>query len=96
MNAVVTAPPLAEGAPSAAAAGLAVSCRNLQVRFFTERRAITALQGLSLEVPVGEFLTLLGPSGCGKSTFLRVVADSDSAQQRRDPCLRLRRLRRRA
>ena len=75
MNAVVTAPPLAEGAPSAGAAGLAVSCRNLQVRFFTERRAITALQGLSLEVPVGEFLTLLGPSGCGKSTFLRVVAD---------------------
>ena len=75
MNAVATAPPLAEGAPSAAAAGLAVSCRNLQVRFFTERRAITALQGLSLEVPVGEFLTLLGPSGCGKSTFLRVVAD---------------------
>src|SRR5204862_2838563 len=54
---------------------LAVSCRNLQVRFFTPRRAITALQGLSLEVPAGEFLTLLGPSGCGKSTFLRVVAD---------------------
>ena len=38
-------------------------------------RAITALQGLSLDVAAGEFLTLLGPSGCGKSTFLRVVAD---------------------
>jgi NitT/TauT family transport system ATP-binding protein len=75
MNVVVTAPPVAEGAPSPAVAALAVSCRNLQVRFFTERRAITALQGLSLEVAVGEFLTLLGPSGCGKSTFLRVVAD---------------------
>jgi NitT/TauT family transport system ATP-binding protein len=58
-----------------ASAGLAVSCRNLGVRFFTPRRAITALQGLSLDVPAGEFLTLLGPSGCGKSTFLRVVAD---------------------
>jgi NitT/TauT family transport system ATP-binding protein len=57
------------------AAPSAVRCRNLQVRFFTERRSITALQGLSLDVPVGEFLTLLGPSGCGKSTFLRVVAD---------------------
>ena len=56
-------------------AGLAVSCHNLQVRFFTPRRAITALQGLSLDVAAGEFLTLLGPSGCGKSTFLRVVAD---------------------
>jgi NitT/TauT family transport system ATP-binding protein len=75
MNAVVAAPPLADGTPPASAAAHAVSCRSLQVRFFTERRAITALQGLSLEVMVGEFLTLLGPSGCGKSTFLRVVAD---------------------
>ncbi|HEY2558990.1 MAG TPA: ABC transporter ATP-binding protein [Caldimonas sp.] len=58
-----------------AGTGLAVSCRNLRVRFFTPRRAITALQGLSLDVAAGEFLTLLGPSGCGKSTFLRVVAD---------------------
>ncbi|HSW26710.1 MAG TPA: ABC transporter ATP-binding protein [Burkholderiaceae bacterium] len=75
MAIAVAAPPLAEGASPSVAGGLAVSCRNLQVRFFTERRAITALQGLSLEVAVGEFLTLLGPSGCGKSTFLRVVAD---------------------
>src|ERR1700733_4988475 len=33
------------------------------------------IEGLSLDVAAGEFLTLLGPSGCGKSTFLRVVAD---------------------
>ena len=62
-------------ASPAAASGLAVRCRNLQVRFFTPRRAITALQGLDLDVAAGEFLTLLGPSGCGKSTLLRVVAD---------------------
>jgi NitT/TauT family transport system ATP-binding protein len=72
--AVAAAPP-AQDTSASAASGMAVSCRNLQVRFFTERRAITALQGLSLDVAVGEFLTLLGPSGCGKSTFLRVVAD---------------------
>jgi NitT/TauT family transport system ATP-binding protein len=58
-----------------AGAAPAVSCRDLRVRFFTPRRAITALEGLSVDVPTGEFLTLLGPSGCGKSTFLRVVAD---------------------
>jgi len=76
MNAVAAAAPRPAGdAPATVAADWAVSCRNLQVRFFTERRAITALQGLSLDVAVGEFLTLLGPSGCGKSTFLRVVAD---------------------
>jgi spermidine/putrescine ABC transporter ATP-binding subunit len=28
----------------------------------------------SLEIPSGEFLTLLGPSGCGKTTLLRIVA----------------------
>ena len=53
----------------------AISARNVGVRFFTERRSVTALQGLDLSVAQGEFITLLGPSGCGKSTFLRVVAD---------------------
>jgi NitT/TauT family transport system ATP-binding protein len=53
----------------------AISSRSVGVRFFTERRSVTALQGLDLTVAPGEFLTLLGPSGCGKSTFLRVVAD---------------------
>ena len=73
--AAVLTPASTPAARPDAGAGMAVSCRNLRVRFFTPRRAITALQGLSLDVPVGEFLTLLGPSGCGKSTFLRVVAD---------------------
>jgi NitT/TauT family transport system ATP-binding protein len=55
--------------------GLAIQCRGVSVRFFTDRRAVTALSQLDLDVGIGEFLTLLGPSGCGKSTFLRVVAD---------------------
>ncbi|HXE22283.1 MAG TPA: ABC transporter ATP-binding protein [Rhodoferax sp.] len=55
--------------------GLSIQCRNISVRFFTDRRSVTAIGDLSLDVGVGEFLTLLGPSGCGKSTFLRVVAD---------------------
>ncbi|MCH8917101.1 MAG: ABC transporter ATP-binding protein [Proteobacteria bacterium] len=33
-----------------------------------------AVDGLSLEIAVGEVVTLLGPSGCGKSTTLRMVA----------------------
>ncbi|MBC8642381.1 ABC transporter ATP-binding protein [Caballeronia sp. EK] len=53
----------------------AISCRDINVRFFTDRRSVTAIEGLSLDIAAGEFLTLLGPSGCGKSTFLRVVAD---------------------
>jgi len=33
-----------------------------------------ALDGLSLAVGEGEFVSLLGPSGCGKSTALRIIA----------------------
>jgi NitT/TauT family transport system ATP-binding protein len=33
-----------------------------------------ALRDMSLDVPKGQFVSLLGPSGCGKSTVLRIVA----------------------
>ena len=35
---------------------------------------IEAVRGISLEVPEGEFFSLLGPSGCGKTTTLRLIA----------------------
>ncbi|MGL4291173.1 MAG: ABC transporter ATP-binding protein [Phreatobacter sp.] len=53
----------------------AVDCRNISVRFVTDRRTVTALHDVSFSLNPGGFLSLLGPSGCGKSTLLRVVAD---------------------
>ena len=41
------------------------------VKSFDQTRV---LDGLSLTVGEGEFVTLLGPSGCGKTTTLRVIA----------------------
>src|SRR2546422_3345751 len=63
------------GSRTAAVDGTAITCRNVSVRFFTDRRSVTALSGIDLDVARGEFLSLLGPSGCGKSTLLRAVAD---------------------
>jgi NitT/TauT family transport system ATP-binding protein len=65
----------ASKANASQATGFSISCREISVRFFTDRRSVTALSDISLDIREGEFLTLLGPSGCGKSTFLRVVAD---------------------
>ena len=40
-----------------------------------------ALQGISLTVERGEFVTVLGPSGCGKSTLLRMVSGLSAASE---------------
>ena len=34
---------------------------------------VTAVDGISLEIPSGSFFALLGPSGCGKTTTLRMI-----------------------
>src|SRR5688572_22054982 len=35
---------------------------------------VTAVGGINLDMPPGEFFSLLGPSGCGKTTTLRLIA----------------------
>src|ERR1019366_7048311 len=35
---------------------------------------VKAVNGLSLEIPDGEFMVFVGPSGCGKTTALRIIA----------------------
>jgi spermidine/putrescine transport system ATP-binding protein len=35
---------------------------------------VVAVDGIDVQMPPGEFFTLLGPSGCGKTTTLRMIA----------------------
>lgn len=48
---------------------------DVHVRFqVPEGRELVALDGISLDVAAGEFVSIVGPSGCGKSTLLAVIA----------------------
>jgi NitT/TauT family transport system ATP-binding protein len=40
-----------------------------------DQPATVALEGIDLDIRMGEFVSLIGPSGCGKSTLLRIIGD---------------------
>ena len=47
-----------------------VEIRNIRKSF----GPVSVIQGVSIDIQDGEFVTLVGPSGCGKSTLLRMIA----------------------
>jgi len=54
-----------------------VRVRDVHKYFRRGSERLDVLQGLSLDVPTGEFLALMGPSGSGKTTLLNLIAGLD-------------------
>lgn len=54
-----------------------VRVRDLRKTYESGENRVTPLQGVNLEIPPGEFLSLMGPSGSGKTTLLNIIAGID-------------------
>jgi putative ABC transport system ATP-binding protein len=54
-------------------AGAIIRVRNLCKVYNTGKVSVEALRGVNLDVPKGEFPSIVGPSGSGKSTLFHIV-----------------------
>jgi putative ABC transport system ATP-binding protein len=54
-----------------------VRVRDLVMRLRSAAGVVTILDGITLDVPAGQFVAITGPSGSGKSTLLGLVAGLD-------------------
>jgi putative ABC transport system ATP-binding protein len=61
------------------ATDLAVDVQNVRKVYTRDSQSIVVLDGMSLQVPKGEFIALMGPSGSGKTTLLNLIAGIDQA-----------------
>jgi putative ABC transport system ATP-binding protein len=56
---------------------LAISVQNVTRHYHLGASLVRAVDGISLDVPSGEFAALLGASGSGKSTLMNLIAGLD-------------------
>jgi putative ABC transport system ATP-binding protein len=67
----------ARAARNAVADGAAIRAQELTRHYRMGDSVIRAVDGITLDVPAGEFLALLGSSGSGKSSLLNLLAGLD-------------------
>lgn len=56
---------------------LAASVRDLRKQYVMGDTIVHALSGVSFDVPLGDYLSIMGPSGSGKSTLLNMLGCLD-------------------
>jgi putative ABC transport system ATP-binding protein len=61
--------------------GMIVRVEGVHKFFRRGSERLDVLNGVTLEVPQGEFLGLMGPSGSGKTTLLNLIAGLDKPSQ---------------
>ncbi|HEX6901460.1 MAG TPA: ABC transporter ATP-binding protein [Thermoanaerobaculia bacterium] len=57
--------------------GTLVRVQNVHKEYRRGSEKVDVLQGISLEIPQGDFLALMGPSGSGKTTLLNLIGGLD-------------------
>src|SRR5215217_6260047 len=50
-----------------------IRLQNIEKAYRTDTVETLAINGISLDIEKGEFLSIMGPSGCGKSTLLNIM-----------------------
>jgi NitT/TauT family transport system ATP-binding protein len=55
--------------------GMALRASGVEFSYFDHatKENLRAIERIDLEIPEGQFVSIVGPSGCGKSTFLKIV-----------------------
>ena len=54
-----------------------VQVRNVSKLYERGKQKVPVLQGLTLDIPRGDFVALMGPSGSGKTTLLNLIGGLD-------------------
>jgi putative ABC transport system ATP-binding protein len=55
-----------------------VKVRDLHKVYYRGSEQIDVLQGVTIDIPSGDFLALMGPSGSGKTTLLNLIGGLDT------------------